>query len=530
MSQKRESKVEVFRVNIKKTILIHPFLFTLISIQFLYQGASVTISFTQVFRALFLLWMLLVLLSFPAYKILKDWDWVGISLSLFAFGFFYEQHIFIVVVSILAIILLLLFFYIKIRKRKTRIEEITLFLNVLSFVFVLVVGINFISLLGNIPNSYYQNILLRSADEVIAQASPYSEKPDIYYIVLDAYSNSEILTELYGYDNSSFLSHLHEKGFIIPSTARSNYPKTALSVPATLNMNYVQRIAPELEESYFWWLMTPLISNSQTRIMLEDIGYQSVAIASDWSITNNRTTDYYYSPSSLQVSDFENYILQNTALIVIKPLLEKIAFVPSNASHRSLILYNFESLSHIPDLQGPHFVFSHIISPHPPFVFDKNGNMADPGYSLTFSDANDYPGSQEEYRQGYIEQVDFINKQTMRIIDEILEKSTTPPIIILQADHGSGMLTDFNSLENTCLKERFSPFSAYYLPNLDKDLIPEDITPVNIFRIVFNEYFETDLPLLENRFYFPKDAVHIYDMDEISLQDINNTPCDISLE
>jgi hypothetical protein len=103
-------------------------------------------------------------------------------------------------------------------------------------------------------------------------------------------------------------------------------------------------------------------------------------------------------------------------------------------------------------------------------------------------------------------------------VDSILEKSDTPPIIIFQADHGPGMLTDFRSSENTCLKERFSVFSAYYLPGVDKNVVPSDISDVNIFRIVFNQYFGADLPLLANKMYYYKDTIYIYRSEDVTSQ------------
>ena len=107
------------------------------------------------------------------------------------------------------------------------------------------------------------------------------------------------------------------------------------------------------------------------------------------------------------------------------------------------------------------------------------------------------------------------------MIDEIIANSSYPPIIILQADHGPGMYVDFSSIGNTCLHERFSPFGAYYLPGVDEDVVPEDITLVNLFRIVFNEHFGADLPLLENKYYFGDDPAYPYRMQTLDLEQID---------
>ena len=514
----------------KRSALVHPFLFTLTSVLFLYIRVSTTIAPAETFMPLFWLCLVLALLIYPAYKLSKNWDKTGIVLSLFVFTFFYEKIIFIAVFSLIIIIIALWFLYAKkIRRKEMKIKEITLLLNALSFALVLGGGIKLFAFLAQVPNSYYQEILFTSKRTPIAEAVSRKENPDIYYIILDGYARADVLEELYEYDNSDFIRYLEAKGFVVPTENHSNYPKTTFSVASTLNMDYVQNIAPNLEESYFWWLMSPLIDYSQTRMMLEKIGYESVALGTNWTITDNTTTDIYYSSSVFQISEFENYLLYNTALVMVRPLIDKIAYIPSSYdSHRELILSNFERLSKIPQLPGPQFIYVHFISPHPPFVFDKDGNEVNPDVAFSLNDddsIDDTTQRQENYRDGYSGQISFINQKLMQVVDDILENSETPPIIIFQADHGSGMFIDFSSAENSCLHERFSPFAAYYLPNIDNGVIPPDITPVNLFRIIFNEYFQTDLPFLENAYYFSKDPFYLYQMEDISLQRIN-MPCE----
>jgi hypothetical protein len=40
--------------------------------------------------------------------------------------------------------------------------------------------------------------------------------------------------------------------------------------------------------------------------------------------------------------------------------------------------------------------------------------------------------------------------------------------------------------------------------------IPSDLTTVNLFRIIFNHYFEANLPLLENKQYYYEDTVYLF--------------------
>ena len=66
-----------------------------------------------------------------------------------------------------------------------------------------------------------------------------SSTPDIYYIILDAYSGADVLDELYGLDNRPFLDSLRSKGFYVADDSHTNYTQTIFSVPSTLNFDYI---------------------------------------------------------------------------------------------------------------------------------------------------------------------------------------------------------------------------------------------------------------------------------------------------
>jgi hypothetical protein len=371
-------------------------------------------------------------------------------------------------------------------------------------------------MLSRIPWVGYRQAISNARNYSPASPLSLESKPDIYYIVLDGYARADILHELFHFDNSKFIAYLQEKGFVIPSSSRSNYPATPLSIASTLNMDYVQTLVPALHNSPHRWLMAPFIDYSRARGWLEAQGYETISMSTNWTITDNITTDVYLHPFPVMLTDFEGFVMDRTPLELLEPILRNFASLPTAESHRTIIQYNFAALTDLSEFPGPKFVFAHIISPHPPFVFDRLGQPTDSSSSFTFQDANEFPGSSREYQQKYIEQVLFINYQLQETIDVILAQSDTPPIIILQADHGSGMLTDLTSSAKTCIRERFSPFAAYYLPDVEPDVLPPDISTVNLFRIILNEYFDAQLPLLENRQYFYKDTQTYYDFEDVT--------------
>ena len=501
----------------KRYALLHPFLFTILSLLFIYEKAAVLVPVSEILRPLIVLWFILLLLLYPFYKLSKDWYVTGFLMTIFVFGFYYSEPVFILVVSIIVITLVFWAMYSFLKKRAFDKMQASVLLLLLSSTLVLV---QMYRIRPAFYNMFDANRLKSElGDETVPDPGNVlvGNQPNIYYIVLDGYAQDDVLNDLYDFDNTAFINELASKGFIIPADNHSNYPKTLLSIPSTLNMDYIPNIAPELRDSNQWWRMTAYIEDSKVQEILKSKGYQTISISVNWELTDNQRSDIHYQPRSVVLNGFEHFIFALTPLQIFKPLLSKVVFLSSYESHRELVLYNFNVLSQIPYLGNGYFVYSHIISPHPPFVFEKNGLPIDPNHSFGFFDANEYYGTKKQYRDSYVEQVQFVNQKIMDTVDTILANSTVPPIIILQADHGPGMLTDFRSSKDTCLQERFSPFAAYYLPDLDKSVIPADITPVNLFRVVLNQYFDTDFEMLSNYYYYNEDSIFLFRFEELSL-------------
>ena len=145
-------------------------------------------------------------------------------------------------------------------------------------------------------------------------------------------------------------------------------------------------------------------------------------------------------------------------------------------------------------------MFTHIIAPHQPFVFDADGTPIDPHgpYYLSMAQQSD-PAF---YHRPYVKELTFINARLQETIETILASSKEPPIIVLQSDHGSGSTWHPTSLYETNMRERLPILNAYYFPDGDYSALYEDITPVNTFRVVLNQFFGAKLELLDDTSYF----------------------------
>jgi hypothetical protein len=325
-----------------------------------------------------------------------------------------------------------------------------------------------------------------------------STTPDIYYIILDGYGRADMLSELYGLDNQPFLAYLQDQGFYIATKSSTNYIQTIFSIPSSLNFDFIDPPGEGIAgEVYF----SDLMINNEIMGVLKHCGYRTVAIESGYFFTAHPEVDLYLE-QGVSYNEFESLLLVDSPVDALADELDLDESELSYEAHRQRVLYSFEMLKKLPELSGPKFIFAHIISPHPPFIFDQSGQTVEPNRPYYIGDGDDFIGSLDEYLTGYPQQVQFVNQEMMKVIDSILAQSDSPPIIIVQGDHGPGSRLVWDSPEKTCMWERTPILNAYYLPGAGENWLYPSISPVNTFRVVLNAYFGTDLPLLRDTTYF----------------------------
>ena len=123
----------------------------------------------------------------------------------------------------------------------------------------------------------------------------------------------------------------------------------------------------------------------------------------------------------------------------------------------------------------------------------------------------------------------YTNQRLLGIVDRILASYSSTddqPIIIIQADEGpfpekyraDEWGFDWTGASDAELENKFGILNALYLPGVDPEEagLHPGITPVNAFRVVFNEYFGADLPLLPDRVYAHVGLRHFNDHFEIT--------------
>lgn len=493
--------------------LLHGFIFSIGSAIVLYGSVvdiDVFVSPRDVIPASLFAVVAFFLFVLIAYGLTRNLESAGLIASLLILGFFHLWSVFLAVLLVGTVSLIA----IKILFKRVRFANLHTALNVISVAIVGFYVVRFASMLAGTPwvSPPAAHQLVERVREV---GSAPATAPDIYYIILDGYGRADMLYELYAFDNSQFIGALQERGFVVASESQANYPRTLLSLSSSLNMQYLDRMADVMGASNLWWPVHDAVQHSEVRRILEERGYKTVFFANNGDYSDIRDGDFYEAPFPIHLNIFNSRFLHLTnlgLLAEVKPL-----GIPdlSYDTHRQLILHNFERLPEVAAIEGPKFVFTHMIAPHPPYVFDRDGHPVDPPYPFTLADqmTTDLAAS----RSGYIEQVEFMNRAMLATIDGILANSKSPPIIIIQGDHGPGIQTNYDSWESSCLYERFSILNAYYFPGVDPSAIPADLSPVNSFRFLFNLYFQSDLERLPDRQYFSTSA-HFYEFIDVTGQ------------
>jgi hypothetical protein len=250
---------------------------------------------------------------------------------------------------------------------------------------------------------------------------------------------------------------------------------------SSLNLDYHEEIdLPDHSNTY------ALVQGDVTRRFLKARGYTIVAFETGYRWSQWEDADVYieYGPHPSILNAFEYTFLQTTVMRFPLPyLLRAGIFAHPDTLHYRRTRYVLDQLMDVPRLvDSPKFVFAHLIIPHWPENFSPTGEQV-------ASPTND-----AEKIVGYRNAVTFINSEMLRLFDRIMADAATPPVIVIQGDHGPFMFTQ--------PAQHLRILNAYYLPGTDHAPLYPSISPVNTFRVIFNTYFGQHYPLLEDASWF----------------------------
>lgn len=479
----------------KKSVVFHPFLIALYPVLALLAYNIIQLDPIYAVRAILLTVVISIVIYLLALWITRDRYKGGLLASLAMILFFTYGHIYNLLENksflghhrYLMILWLVIFglgtwAILRIKKKP---RTITTFLNFFSVVLIVIPLFQIVSF--ELRPSQPKAASNPNVDDVWQpEAKAAAGSPDVYYIILDAYSRSDMLKKVYGYDNSAFLQGLREMGFYVADCSKSNYSYTPSSLASSLNMDYIDNFAADIiAENRSFYDLGETIKHNKVRELFTDLGYKIVTFDTDiwWlDITDSdQFISQYTSPwqklmNFSLLGNFEKYYIRTTALRVVEEFTTSQqnrfgkVMLSTEKAHYDRILFDFDQLSQLPLTESPKFVYAHLVAPHFPYVFNPDG-------SFNYTAAN---------VPGYTNELEYVNQRVLEVLQQIIEDSETPPIILLQGDHGLNA------------EVRNANLMAFYLPNGGDENLYPTITPVNSFRLVFNTYFGAEYPMLED--------------------------------
>lgn len=141
----------------------------------------------------------------------------------------------------------------------------------------------------------------------------------------------------------------------------------------------------------------------------------------------------------------------------------------------------------------PRFIFDHVPSPHPPWVFNADGSprTVTDIHALYADDPAQTGLTEDQLKAGYAGSVEYLHQPVLEEIDAIEREAAVPPIILVFGDHGSwvGAMPGDARL-------RFLPLLAARVPGNDHPL-PDDETLVNVFPDLLNPVLGTTFPRVD---------------------------------
>lgn len=363
-------------------------------------------------------------------------------------------------------------------------------------------------------------------DEQIAGLTAPHPMRDIYYIVLDRYADPQTLDQVFHFDNSDFLEYLAGRGFYIASESFANYPRTVSSLASSLNFRYINYLADHLGENNTDVMpMCRLIRDHRIGRLLKSVGYTYIHFGS---------CHVYTRTSEIADINFNVYLIPDFTVALYRltmfyPVGAKLGLFGEHLTQLVAVPRKFKLLQTMPSVDRPLFVFAHMLVPHMPYVFDRNGT----------------PLTQEQKHarsrdRKYIDQLLYTNKCVVDLVDTLLANTEPAPIIVIHSDEGpfpaayqtspeSFRTYKYGEVSDIDLRQKMGILNALYLPGFPRERLYPSVSPVNIFRLILGHYFGADTPLLQDKHYVVEDEGHPYRLTDVTARLRRPSPPDSSV-
>jgi hypothetical protein len=310
-------------------------------------------------------------------------------------------------------------------------------------------------------------------------------KPDVFLIVLDGYAGKKQLMTSFQFENSEFLDSLKKMGFWVAEKSNSNYNATPFSTSSMLNMEFLDLKSYEYTDENLNHCYRK-IANSKVVSAFKGL---------DYDFFNFSIFDFGKKKSIIN----KTFLISGIKLITSQTLFNRIKkdifynllmnhfrgsrlyrqFIYSDMYNNDLLYQKTLETASIAN-EKPKFVYTHLMMPHFPYYYNEHGQL-NPIESIGPESLNN--------SKLYFSYLKGVNKKIILLINDILQTSPKPPVVLLLSDHGYRDIIKDSSLY-------FSNLSAVYLPSKSYSSYYPTISNVNQFRVLFNTLFNQRFSLL----------------------------------
>ncbi|MBP3820941.1 hypothetical protein J6G99_04780 [bacterium] len=326
---------------------------------------------------------------------------------------------------------------------------------------------NFVTLVENLYKINSSKQKLSSSEDLSKFVKGKSDKNrDIYIIVLDAYSGTDVLKQKWGFDNSEFINFLKDEGFYVFDKMYSNYNSTYASIPSILNLDY-----------YNFYKYKDSSSAVNDALLFKIAKYNNYITVFKKIISFKIKSPYidYVSEEheELDILTFIRFFFKQS---IIKNLYNENFIQKQNST------YSFGERK----IMNKKFVFTHLLMPHYPYLFNEYGeHQSEKLY--------------EDIDNGYLPYLKYVNNETIKYIQTLKQNKKNLPVILILGDHGLRDEKVFNS--------NFSTFLAYYNPEQQYKHVKKSKTLLNFFINFSNYELNTNIVEKSDKILF----IQIYD-------------------
>ncbi len=373
-----------------------------------------------------------------------------------------------------------------------RLSDLKVFRALMTWAALFLVAYPLALLGGKAVGSQPLNVL---ATGTAPEVGEMMSKPDVVLVFMDAYGGTEVLEELYDFDNSEFQSELRGRGFEVPDRIVANYGRTQLSIPTVLQLDYVADTTV-INDSDMKALLGVLGGESRLADLLRENGYRTVHVESGW--LGSRCGPAVDVCVGSPWPDETFYDIAYRSVLEAMPGFE--LGRPFTTGALSASHWLATDMSRYLGDDRPDFVFAHILMPHPPLFVDEQCQPDWRGGAGGFAIGR--MGNDEARISGmrklYVKQLECANRIIMGLVNQLGDDD----VALVMGDHGpdsqAQLFMQASDWDESRRQERFETFLAARAPGCDMGDIK---SLVNVGRRLVSCLTNSSLPDLPTRLF-----------------------------